>query len=157
MESIDASELTDAELLFLAANEQCPFDPTVSALHGDRLPQTWGRWVAEPLLRELARRLERATKERDGLKADNEALGELRRTEAERATIAERERDAILRWSIRHAGQIGTTNADNRWMASGPNDRWWAIGDNGRVTGKTAEEVVCKAAGLDRETREESE
>lgn len=52
------------------------------------------------------------------------------------------ERDAILRWSIRHAGYIGTRDGSD---GLGP---WWARGDSGWVLGRTAEEVVRKAAGL---------
>lgn len=68
------------------------------------------------------------------LKAENDAL------RAEVARLTE-ERDAILRWSIRHAGYIGTRGRGG----------WWANGDHGRVFADTAEEVVRKAAGLDPE------
>jgi hypothetical protein len=65
--------------------------------------------------------------------------------EHDRALLAERERDAILRWSIRHAGYLGTReDTDSR-------GRWWARGDEGRVVADTAEAVVRKAAGLEPE------
>lgn len=55
------------------------------------------------------------------------------------------ERDAILRWSVRHAGYIGTFDPESM----PPRTMWWARGDNGRVEAKTAEQAVRKAAGLD--------
>lgn len=54
------------------------------------------------------------------------------------------ERDAILRWSIRHAGYIGTTEIETM----PPTRKWWAVGDRGRVLSDTAEGVVRVAAGL---------
>jgi hypothetical protein len=54
------------------------------------------------------------------------------------------ERDAILRWSIRHAGYIGTTDGES----APKGHKWWARGDRGRVTAPTAEQAVRLAAGL---------
>jgi hypothetical protein len=68
------------------------------------------------------------------------ALAENRRLTAEVQRLRA-ERDAILRWSIRHAGYIGTRED--------PELRWWARGDDGTVYGRTAEEAVRRAAGLD--------
>lgn len=59
-----------------------------------------------------------------------------------RLAAAQAERDAILRWSIRHAGYIGQSTRVE------PDMQWWAGSDNGKVYGRTAEEVVRKAAGL---------
>lgn len=68
----------------------------------------------------------------------------IRAAVADLARVA-RERDAILQWSIRHAGWIGTYDLE----ACPPITRWWARSDNGRVEADTAEQVIRKAAGLD--------
>jgi len=53
-----------------------------------------------------------------------------------------KERDAILRWSIKHAGYISQRPDDGQGS-------WWARGDDGNVYGRTAEEAIRKAAGLE--------
>lgn len=56
------------------------------------------------------------------------------------------ERDAITRWSIRHAGYLGTTDGHEHCPDG---HKWWARGDKGDVTAPTAETAVRLAAGLD--------
>lgn len=58
---------------------------------------------------------------------------------------ARAERDALLRWSIRHGG--GAFGRHEPGPANGYT-AWWARGDNGIVHAATAEEAVCKAAGI---------
>jgi hypothetical protein len=55
----------------------------------------------------------------------------------------EAERDAILTWSIRHAGYISTRMP----TLENPNP-WWARGDGGSVYAMTAIAAVRRAAGL---------
>lgn len=80
------------------------------------------------LVLDLPKRLEREL---------DEAQAEVARLRAER--------DAIERWAIRHAGYIGTFDLE----VFPPITMWWAMGDNGRVEGRTASEVVRRAAGLE--------
>jgi hypothetical protein len=67
--------------------------------------------------------------------------------EALRASVARltAERDAVIRWSIKHTGWVGKDDGFDP-------DHWWARGENGTVRGAaTAEAAVRRAAGLELE------
>jgi hypothetical protein len=91
---------------------------------------------------EFFRPLQSPERQRAGLEL---LASHVRRLVAEVARLTA-ERDAILRWSIRHAGWIGKDDGFDP-------DRWWARGEHGIVRGAaTAEAAVRRAAGLEEET-----
>jgi hypothetical protein len=142
---VDAvSDIVDDETLAIAVKKAIDVGLIPKVGFIDDVAENWEKVkaVTEIVAAEVSRRFEADLKRAHTV---YDICREALEAEHHRASLAEMERDAILRWSIRHAGYLGTREDTDG------EGRWWARGDEGRVVADTAEAVVRKAAGLEPE------